>query len=94
MARSEFRKGDVLVQIGEPFKWLILGVERTGQMWMYKTISEIGLREEIDGMYEWTDENSDNMLLADFEFVKDLRDYVKVGEWDFEKNQEVDEDEV
>ena len=45
-------------------------------------------------MYEWTDENSDNYLLEDFEFMKLMRDgYVKVGKWDFEKNLEV-EDEV
>jgi hypothetical protein len=78
MARCEFRKGDVLVQIGEPFKWLILGVERTGQMWMYKTISEIGLREG-DKPNNWP-----------IEWIE--RDSVKVGEWDFEDGKEVEDD--
>lgn len=75
---AEFHAGDVLVQIGEPYKWLILGVERTGRMWMYKTISEIGLREG-DKPNNWP-----------IEWIE--RDSVKVGVWDFENSKEVEDD--
>ena len=93
MARSEFHEGDIIAKIGKPGCRIIwqMDVEEHNHDLTYCYLRDV--EAQIDGMYEWTDENSDNMLLADFEFVKDLRDYVKVGKWDFKKNQEV-EDEV
>ena len=76
--KAEFHAGDVLVQIGEPYKWLVLGVERTGQMWMYKIISEVGLREG-DEPNNWP-----------IELIE--RDSVKVGSWDYRLNKEIEDD--
>lgn len=93
---DEFKEGDIVAKIGMPECRIIWQMD---VLESNPDLTRCFLREveaQKDGMYEWTDENSDNYLLEDFEFMKLMRDgYVKVGKWDFEKNLEVeDEDDV
>lgn len=75
---NEFKRGDVIVQIGEPFKWLVLAVKMNDQM--YEVISELGF---MDGDPAASSLWPTHMTELDF---------VKVGRWDFERNKEVDDD--
>lgn len=72
---TEFKRGDVLVQIGEPFRWVVLAVEMNGQM--YDVISELGLK----------DGDPENTNLFPTQMIE--RDSVKVGEWDFDSRREI-----
>ena len=91
---TEFKEGDIVAKIGKPEREIIWRMEtsETNPDWIRCILREVEAHK--DGMYDWTDENSDYMLWEDFEFMNVICDgYVKVGKWDFKKNQEV-EDEV
>lgn len=78
MMKAEFKRGDVIVQIGEPFRWVVIAVEMNGQM--YDVISELGF---MDG-------DPENTNLFPTQLIE--RDSVKVGEWDFDSRREIDDE--
>lgn len=90
---DEFKVGDIIAKIGKSEREIIWKMETPefipdGTRCLLREVEA-----QKNGMYDWTDENSDHMLWEDFEFMKVICDgYVKVGKWDMDKNQEVDDE--
>ena len=71
----EFVKCDVISEIGEPDKWVVMGRRSSTETYFVCEIE--------DG------ERYANVIQLDSELNKRL---VKVGEWDFDRNCEVEDD--
>ena len=74
--KAEFHAGDVLVQIGEFEKWKVLGIEYGGSVYRVQSF--------------WGEKEGYSPNIFPVGLIE--KDMVKVGTWDMDKNQEVDDD--
>lgn len=81
---SEFHRGDVICRIGDTKTFIVLdSQEPASKLFSARRYSVMEVADE-----DWCRTITYNHLFQD---TTDMT-YVKVGRWDFEKNQEVDDD--